>query len=106
MRKTIVKIMTFVKVEVGKSLEVIAQLQKIPEVQQISYITGEYDLMFILAADNTETINRKFLEEIDQFPLSLKVPAILLLKNGVIEFSRVKKIDFYLYFYISVRFEA
>ncbi|MHA1777335.1 MAG: hypothetical protein DRO88_09060 [Promethearchaeia archaeon] len=81
MRKTIVKIMTFVKVEVGKSLEVIAQLQKIPEVQQISYITGEYDLMFILAADNTETINRKFLEEIDQIPAIFESSSHLIIKE-------------------------
>lgn len=81
MSEFFVKIMTFVKVEVGKSLEVIEQLQKIPEIQQISYITGEYDLMFILAAHDTQTINQKFIQEIDQIPAILESSSHLIIKE-------------------------
>ena len=59
-----VKLMTFLKIDIGKSLDVIAQLRKIPEVSQISYITGEFDVMFTLEAEATKDLYHKFINEI------------------------------------------
>ncbi|WP_457557415.1 Lrp/AsnC ligand binding domain-containing protein [Candidatus Harpocratesius sp.] len=81
MAKMNVKIMTFLKIQVGKSLDVIAKLRKIPEVRQISYITGEYDLMFILAAENTQTLYLKFLNDIDQIPEIIESSSHLIIKE-------------------------
>ena len=63
-----VKIMVFLKVEIGTSRLVIKKLQEIPEVNQISYITGEYDIMFTLETNRTKQLYQKFVNDIDAIP--------------------------------------
>ena len=63
-----VKLMVFLKVEIGTSRVVINKLQQIPEVKQISYITGEYDIMFTLETNRTKQLYQKFVNDIDEIP--------------------------------------
>ncbi len=60
-----IKLMVFLKVEIGTSRVVINKLQQIPEVKQISYITGEYDIMFTLETNRTKQLYQKFVNDID-----------------------------------------
>lgn len=76
-----VKLMTFLKVQIGQSLNVVSKLRQIPEVRQISYITGEYDIMFILEAEKTKDLYRKFVKEIDQIPEIIESSSHLIIKE-------------------------
>ena len=40
-----VQILSFMKVELGKALQVVQELRIIPQVKEMSYITGDYDLV-------------------------------------------------------------
>ena len=63
-----VKIMTFLKVEIGTSRIVIKKLQQFPEVKQISYITGEFDIMFTMETAKTKQLYQMFINDIDVIP--------------------------------------
>ncbi|MHA1519048.1 MAG: Lrp/AsnC ligand binding domain-containing protein [Promethearchaeota archaeon] len=63
-----IKLMVFLKVEIGTSRICIKKLQKIPEIKQISYITGEYDIMFTLETNRTKQLYQKFVNDIDSIP--------------------------------------
>ena len=75
------KILTFMKIEIGKTMNVVELLRKIPEIVEIDYITGEYDLMIRLEANSPKKIHHIFLEEIDKIPWILSSSSNLLLKK-------------------------
>lgn len=73
------------KIEVGKTMEVVKQLQTIPEVVEIDYITGAYDLVVLLEAESPEKLHIIFYQEIDRIPEILTSSSNLLMKRWVKE---------------------
>lgn len=78
-----VRILTFMKIEVGKTMEVVKELQKIPDVVEIDYITGAYDLVVILEAESPKKLHTVFYHQIDRIPAIISSSSNLLIKRWI-----------------------
>ena len=83
-----VRILTFMNIEIGKTLEVVELLRKIPEVKEISYITGEYDLVILLEGRSSEDIHNIFIQQIEKIPFIIRSSSNLLAKRWIAENPR------------------
>jgi DNA-binding Lrp family transcriptional regulator len=63
-----IRLVCFIKIEIGHTNGVIAALKEIPEVVTIWSITGEYDCIAIIEADTTEALHDVYAKRIDQVP--------------------------------------
>jgi DNA-binding Lrp family transcriptional regulator len=63
-----VKITSFLTTLTGKSAQIIEKLKKIPKIVKIQNITGEYDLLIELEADEPEDLAEVFSKHIDNIP--------------------------------------
>ncbi len=78
-----VRILTFMKIQVGKTMNVVEELQKIPEVVEIDYITGEFDAVIIIEAPSPKHLHEVFESKIDNIPWILSSSSNLLLKRWI-----------------------
>ena len=76
-----VQILSFMKVELGKALQVVEELRKIPQVREISYITGEYDLVMRIEGESSEELHKLFVEQIDNIEAVCEMSSHLLVKH-------------------------
>lgn len=83
-----VRILTSMNIEIGKTLEVVELLRKIPEVKEISYITGEFDLVILLEGRSSEDIHNVFVQQIEKIPFIIRSSSNLLAKRWIAENSR------------------
>ena len=78
-----VQILTFMNIEIGKTLEVVELLRKIPEVREISYITGEYDLVILLEGGSSADIHNIFTKQIEKIPFIIRSSSNLMAKRWI-----------------------
>ena len=76
-----IQIITFMKIKLGKTMDVVQILKDIPEVKEINYITGEFDLAIIIEATNQKKIFVIFSDHIDEIPWIIRSSSNLLLKR-------------------------
>ena len=60
-----VRILTFGKLKLGQTDDVLQELQKIPQIEEIYLITGQFDIAFMIKADEEE-IHEIFSKQIDK----------------------------------------
>jgi DNA-binding Lrp family transcriptional regulator len=61
-----VQIVSFLKLKLGKSDEVLTALKQIPQVRDIYFITGEYDIVIMVEAPTGEEIHNLFTDRIEK----------------------------------------
>ncbi len=76
-----VQILSFMKVELGKALEVVEELRKISQVKEMSYITGDYDLVMRIEGESSEELHQLFIEQIDKIESVREINSHLLVKH-------------------------
>ena len=76
-----VQILSFMKVELGKALEVVEELRKIPQVKEMSYITGDYDLVMRIEGESSEELHKLFINKIDKIENVHEINSHLLVKH-------------------------
>ena len=76
-----VQILSFMKVELGKALEVVEELRKIPQVKEMSYITGDYDIVMRIEGESSEELHKLFINQIDKIEAVREMNSHLLVKN-------------------------
>ena len=79
----VVQILTFMNIEIGKTLEVVELLRKIPEVKEISYITGEYDLVILLQGESSADIHNIFTQQIEKIQFIIRSRSNLMVKRWI-----------------------
>ena len=84
---TTIQILTFMNIEIGKTLEVVELLRRIPEIKEISYITGEYDLVILLEGDSSEDIHNIFTQQIEKIPFIIRSSSNLMAKRWIVKDS-------------------
>jgi DNA-binding Lrp family transcriptional regulator len=60
-----IQILSFIKLELGKTNDVINALKAMAVVKEIYYISGEFDLAVLMEGDTEEELNDAYLEGID-----------------------------------------
>jgi len=80
----VIRILTFMKIQVGKTLDVINTLLLVPQVKEIFYITGDYDLAVRIEGNSPEELHDTFVSSIDPIPNILNSNSHFLIK----EFSK------------------
>ena len=60
-----VKILSFIKVELGRTMEIVEKLQAIKNVKEIYYITGDYDLVMKIEGESSEELQKLMISQID-----------------------------------------
>ena len=78
-----IQIITFMKIEIGKTMDVVQILKTIPEITEINYITGEFDLAIVIETENQKILYQIFSEKIDEIPWIKRSSSNLLLKRWV-----------------------
>lgn len=76
-----VQILIFMRIALGKNDEVFEKLKRIPQIKEIYFITGKYDLAFILEEESPEAIHDLFIEQIDCIDGILKSNSHLLMRR-------------------------
>ena len=76
-----VQILSFMKVELGEALQVVEELRKIPQVKEMSYITGEYDIVLRIAGESSEELHQLFITQIDKIEDVREISSHLLVKH-------------------------
>jgi len=76
-----VQILSFMKVELGKALEVVEELKKIPQVKEMSYITGDYDLVMRIEGESSEVLHKLFINKLDKIEAVREMNSHLLVKH-------------------------
>ena len=76
-----VQILSFMKVELGKALQVVEELRKIPQVKEMSYITGDYDLVMRIEGESSEELHQLFIKQIDKIEAVSEINSHLLVKH-------------------------
>ena len=76
-----VQILSFMKVELGKALEVVEELKKIPQVKEMSYITGDYDLVMRIEGESSEELHKLFVNKLDKIEAVREMNSHLLVKH-------------------------
>ncbi|MHA1583711.1 MAG: Lrp/AsnC ligand binding domain-containing protein [Promethearchaeota archaeon] len=76
-----VRIWSFLTTEIGKTLEIVNKLRCIPQVKEINYITGEFDLALVIEAETGEELHTIFSERINKIPGIKRSSSNLLLKR-------------------------
>ncbi len=60
-----VKILSFIKVDLGRTMEIVEKLKTIRNVKEIYYITGDYDLVMKIEGDSSEELQKIMITQID-----------------------------------------
>ena len=60
-----VKILSFIKVDLGRTMEIVEKLKTIRNVKEIYYITGDYDLVMKIEGDSSEELQKIIINQID-----------------------------------------
>ncbi len=60
-----IQILSFIKLELGKTNDVINALKAMAVVKEIYYISGEFDLAVLMEGNTQEELNEAYLEGID-----------------------------------------
>ena len=60
-----IQILSFIKLELGKTNDVINALKAMAVVKEIYYISGEFDLAVLMEGNTQEEMNEAYLEGID-----------------------------------------
>ncbi|UYP46333.1 hypothetical protein NEF87_002618 [Candidatus Lokiarchaeum ossiferum] len=76
-----VKILSFVKVELGRTMEIVEKLQLIKNVKEIYYITGEYDLVMKIEGESSEELQKIMMTQIDIIKGIKKLNSHLMVKR-------------------------
>ena len=76
-----IQILSFMKVELGKALEVVKELKKIPQVKEMSYITGDYDLVMRIEGESSEELHKLFINQLDKIEAVREMNSHLLVKQ-------------------------
>jgi hypothetical protein len=85
-----IKILSFIKVEMGKTQEVIDALKKIPVVKEINFITGEYDLTILMEGSDNE-LNDSYLNALGQVKGIATSNSHLVIKQFLV--NQIKPLD-------------
>ena len=78
-----IQIITFMKIKIGKTMDVVQILKTIPEITEINYITGEFDLAIVIETENQKQLFQIFGEKIDEIPWITRSSSNLLLKRWI-----------------------
>ena len=87
-----VRILTFMNIEIGKTLEVVEVLRRIKEIIEINYITGEYDLAILMEGESSEKIHQIFTEQIEKIPYIIRSSSNLIIKRWIADAPKRKSI--------------
>ncbi len=77
----VVRILSFIRIELGKTEEMYQKLQEIPQLKEIYAITGRYDLAIVLEAENGDIIHDIFAEKIDAMDGLIESNSHLIMKH-------------------------
>ena len=76
-----VRVLCFMRVALGKNDEVFEKLKEIPEIKDIYYITGKYDLAIIIETATPEDLHDIFTQKIDPLDGILKSNSHFIMKH-------------------------
>lgn len=76
-----VKILSFLRLELGKTMDVVRELKLIKNVKEIYYITGEFDLVMIIEGSSSEELHDIIVKKIDIINGILQMSSHLLVKR-------------------------
>jgi DNA-binding Lrp family transcriptional regulator len=63
-----IRIVSFLKTEFGKTDAILASLKSVPEIVKIVSITGEYDILIEIESETPETIADILVKYVDSIP--------------------------------------
>ena len=61
-----IKILSIMKIKLGKTADVINALKSMSVVKEIFYITGEYDIAILMEGESETELNENYLNQIDK----------------------------------------
>ena len=76
-----VKILSFIKVELGRTMEIVEKLQTIKNVKEIYYITGDYDLVMKIEGESSEELQKIMVTQIDIIDGIIQLNSHLMVKR-------------------------
>lgn len=76
------KAFVLIETSVGKTKEVVATLQKLPGVKSVDTVTGPYDVIAVLEAENLNAIGELVTEKIHPIPGISRTVSCLALKSS------------------------
>lgn len=59
------KVVSFLKVEFGKTSEILENLRQIPEVVKVATVTGDYDMLIEIEVEDSEALAQIFMKKVD-----------------------------------------
>jgi DNA-binding Lrp family transcriptional regulator len=62
----VIQILSFMTLEIGQTENVLNALKEIPQIKEIFYITGEFDLAIVIEANSNDEIHELFMKKIDK----------------------------------------
>ena len=76
-----VEVISFVKLGIGKTEEVVAQLKSIPQIKEIDFITGAYDLVIIMEAKDGDEVHHLYMDHIEKIKGIVSMDSHLIMKR-------------------------
>ena len=76
-----IRILTFMKIRLGKIQTAYQKVQEIPEVKEVFAITGEYDLAIILEGESGDKLHEIFAGKLDELEGLIESHSHLVMKH-------------------------
>ena len=79
--KNCIKVVSFLKVQTGKTADIVEKLKTIDSVKKILSITGNYDIIVELQTPTTDQLYEEFIKKVDVIPGLRKVHSNYVMKS-------------------------
>jgi DNA-binding Lrp family transcriptional regulator len=86
-KKMSIKILSFIKVELGHTLEIVEKLKGFKNIKEIYYIKVEYDLVVKIEGDSSEELQKFMVERIGMIKWLKKINSHLMVKRWATDFE-------------------